>query len=367
VSMAPKEMPEEIPQETASLPQSDVQTAEATLPDKPAALTHSILKFYNRAGAPRIVDLGFDAQTDTDEDEEAKERGSQDLIGFPGERAPHVSYGFEGERWRIRNVVWVISQSELGQKLLDHTYRAGFRISFDSMVNTGEQHCNYLNYADRVIVLDSRASNDHMVAALALQLAFASAAVDGAYFDHGFTPPAALLAHRMAAAYAHAIQLQICFELRTSEGLPAKTDREMYWRLAAKEQPRLASGFAQAAINDMALTQGAAGAVVIREFYDYTALRKSYDAEVINFFRALPAAIMKDPKSMTTLFAPDAQALKLTFPFMAYALNHDPKLNLLAPANLGTSAEVVQAVAALQTARKNAGVKDRDSWQIKEA
>jgi hypothetical protein len=326
----------------------------------------SIVKAYNRAGAPSIVDLGFDAQPENDTEEDLRDQTTKDLIGFPGERAPHISFGFEGERWRIRNIVWVVSQSPAGQQLLDQTYRAGYRLGFDSMACTGEYVTPYINTTDKVILLDSRGKNDQLVCDLALQLGFASAAIDGVAFDHTHTPPAALLAHRQAAAYAHAVQLQICYELRSSTTLPAGTNKENYWRLIAKAQPRLSSGFAQAAINDLAISQGNAGAVAVREFYDHAGLRASYDAEVINYFRSLPSAYFKDAKAMIGGYDPTAQALKLRLPLMVYALNHEPKLNLHDPRHIGADAEVVQAIAALQVTRKNAGAKDKDSWQIKE-
>lgn len=339
-------------------------TASAPAPAGNTART--IGKLFGRAGAPSIVDLGFDAQAEADTEDELRDQTAKDLIGFPGERAPHISFGFEGERWRIRNVVWVVGQSDLGSKLLDHTYRAGYRISFDTMTLAGDRLTSSHSIADRAIVLDSRASNEQMVVALALRLAFCSAGIDGTYYDASFTPPAALLANRMAAAYAHAMQLQVCFELRTSPHLPATADKEAYWRLAAKEQPRLSSAFAQSAINTMALEQGAAAASVVREFYGHGSLRNRYDIEVINFFRSLPASLMKDPKAMVGAFDPSAQSFKLTFPAVTYATSREPKLVLNDAARMGASAEIVEAVAALLTARRNAGVKDRDSWQVKE-
>jgi hypothetical protein len=350
-----------------SLPSTDPEPTEPAADTTPAkAPPHSIGKLFGRAGAPSIVDLGFDAQSEGESEDELRDQTAKDLIGFPGERAPHISFGYEGERWRIRNVVWVVGQSDLGQQLLDHTYRAGYRLSFDTMALAGDRITHGHSIADRAIVLDSRASNEQMVLALAMRLGFCSAGIDGCYFDASMTPPAALLANRMAAAYAHALQLQICFELRSSPTLPAAADKEVYWRLAAKEQPRLSSGFAQSAINDLALQQGAAMATVVREFYAHGALRSRYDAEVVNFFRSLPASSYKDPKAMTGQFDPSAQSFKLKFPAVTYATSHEPKLNLADPANLGAGADVVEAVAALLTTRRNAGVKDKDSWQVKE-
>jgi hypothetical protein len=347
---------------------SGVQTdasAQAPLaqPERP---TRSLLRPFNRAGAPNILDLGFDAEPEAGAETLAPTQDQQDLASFPGERAPHVSFGFEGERWRLRNLVWVISQSETGQALLDQSYRAGYRVSFDTMTNTGERLLHSFNTLDKCLVLDGRGKPEELTVALALLLGFASAAIDGVSFDISMNPPAALLAHRMAAAHAHALQLQVCFELRTSKGLPASANKEAYWRLISKEQPRLSSGFAQAAVNALALSSGAAAAMAIREFYAHGGARASTDAEVINFYRALPPATYKDAKVLTGSFDPTAASLRLKFPGIAYACAHDPCLNLLDAQNTGADPAIAAAVAALHEQRKNAGVKDKDSWQIRE-
>ncbi len=333
--------------------------------DTPAPV-RSLLKLYNRAGAPSIVDLGFDAQPESGTEEDLRDQTAKDLIGFPGERAPHISFGFEGERWRIRNIVWVLSQSTTGHELLDQTYRAGYRLGFDPMTCTSEYLKSAINTADRVILLDSRATNEQLVVDLALQLGFAGASVDGAYFDQSFSPPSALIAQRLAAAYAHSAQLQICFELRENPSLPSNLNKDVYWRIVTKLQHRLAGAFAQAAVNDFALTQGNAAAVAIREFYAHVRLRHEYDVEVINYFRSLPLAVVKDTKAMTSGFDATTQSLKLKLPGAAYAQNHDPRLNLNDTATVAVLPEIAQAVTALQAARRNAGVKDRDSWQVKE-
>lgn len=350
------------------MPDPEVQPgneAQAAAP-APEAKPRSLAKPFNRAGAPSIADLGFDAQPDAaqGEEEPSTKSAANDLIGFPGERVPHISFGFEGERWRIRNVVWVIGQSATGQQLLDHTYRAGYRMGFDAMISTGERLVSYTNQADRVITLDSRASTEQLVVMLAYCLSLASAGIDGVFYDSTMMPPAALIANRMANAYAIAVQMQVCHELRTSPTLPENTDREVYWRLLAKEQPRLSSAYAQMAINEMALTGGAAMAATIREFYDHKTQRERYDIEVVNYFRALPLTVLKDPKAMTAGFDPAAQVFKLKLPGMTYALNHEPKLELKDPVNLASSAAIAEAVTALQAARRNAGVKDRETWHV---
>ena len=327
----------------------------------------SILSFFNRAGAPRIADLGFDAQPENEESEEdtmSVRNTAQDTIGVPGERIGHISFGFEGERWRIRNIVWVVAQSSTGLALVDKTYRTGYRIGFDSMLTTGERLTAFANPQDKVINLDPRATAEQLVAMLTLQLSISSAAIDGLEYDSGMMPHAALMANRMKMAYAHALQLQVAFELKDSTSLPSKTDRDIYWKLLSRDMSRLSSGFAQMAVNDFAIQQGGASAGAIREFYGHMSMRRRYDADVINYYRALPAAILKDPKSMTGGFDPSAAAYKLSFPGMVYAMTHDPRLNPQEPANAGSSQAVVEAVAALAQARKAAGVKDRDPWQI---
>lgn len=346
---------------------SPAEQAETTPAPKPK---RSLLAPFNRAGAPSILDLGFDAQPEADtsdmpdSDDELMEQTAHDLIGFPGERIGHISYGFEGERWRIRNAVWVVGQSTTGQTLLDQIYRAGYRIGFDPMVNPSERLESFVNIHDRAICLDSRASNEQLVAMLSHNLGIAAAAVDGTFYDSSMTPPAALIAHRLAMAYALGLSLQIAFELRECPTLPNNADRDAYWRQCAKDHPRLASDYAQTAVNAMAVTSGLAMASAVREFYVHGKLREKYDREVINYFRSLPATLIKDPKAMTGSFDVTMQVLKLKMPGAAYATKHDPKLNLLDPENLGAGQEIVDAVAALQQSRRNAGVKDRDSWQI---
>ena len=345
--------------------QPDAQPVPATvaLPAKPRSLS----KPFNRAGAPSIADLGFDAQQGELADDDTGQQASasqNDMIGFPGERVPHISFGFEGERWRIRNVAWVIGQSETGQQILDYTNRAGYRIGFDSMTSTGEKLECYTNLTDKVITLDGRANTEQLVVMLTYSLGLAAGGIDGLFFDSSMHPPAALLANRMAGAYALALQLQVCHELRTAKTLPESSDREVYWRQVAKEHSRLSSAFAQTAINDMAISQGAAMAAAIREFYDHKGLRERYDIEVVNYYRALPAGLLKDPKAMIAGFDPGAQAFKLKFPGLTYALNHEPKLDLKAPVNIAASAAIAEAVAALQVARRNAGVKDREPWHV---
>lgn len=337
-----------------------------TLPVKPK---RSLLAPFNRAGAPSILDLGFDAQpgageAEADRQDELLEQTSHDLVGFPGERIGHISYGFEGERWRIRNAVWVVAQSSTGVTLLDQIYRAGYRISFDPMVNCGEYLESFVNIHDKAICLDSRANPEQLVAMLSHNLGVAGAAIDGTFFDSSMSPPAALLAHRMAMAYALSASLQVAFELRESPTLPNKADRDAYWRQCSKDQSRMASAFAQTVVNTMAISNGSAMAAAVREFYDYGRLREKYDQEVINYYRGLPVSLLKDPKALTGGFDVMGHALNLKLPGLAYATRHDPKLDLLDPENLGAGQEIIDAVAALQQARRNAGVKDRDSWQV---
>lgn len=329
----------------------------------------SLLAPFNRAGAPSILDLGFDAQPGTAEAEaggqdELLKQTSHDLVGFPGERIGHISYGFEGERWRIRNAVWVVAQSATGVVLLDQVYRAGYRLSFDPMINCSEYLESFVNIHDKAVCLDSRANTEQLVAMLSHNLGIAGAAVDGIFFDSSMSPPSALLAHRMAMAYALGASLQIAYELRESPTLPNKADRDSYWRQCSKDQSRMASAFAQTVINAMAVTNGSAMAAAIREFYDYGKLRERYDQEVINYYRGLPIGLLKDPKAMTGGFDVMGRALNLKLPGVVYATRHDPKLDLLDPENLGAGQEIIDAVAALQQARRNAGVKDRDSWQV---
>ena len=180
------------------MPDPEVQpNSEAAAPAAPAPVVRHLSKPFNRAGAPSIADLGFDAQPDAGDDDDVVAKGpaqGEDLIGFPGERVPHISFGFEGERWRIRNVVWVIGQSETGQKVLDQAYRAGYRIGFDSMISTGERLECYTNIPDKVITLDSRASTEQLVLMLSFCLSVASAAIDGVSYDSSMHPPAALMA-----------------------------------------------------------------------------------------------------------------------------------------------------------------------------
>ena len=105
-------------------------------------------------------------------------------------------------------------------------------------------------------------------------------------------------------------------------------------------------------------------AAAIREFYEHKTLRERYDIEVINYFRALPATLLKDPRALTSSFDPPNQIFKLKFPGMTYAVNHEPRLDLKNPANLASSPAIAEAVAALLTLRRNAGVKDRDPWHV---
>lgn len=344
---------------------AEQQAAPVPAPEK-ALPKRSLLGPFNRAGAPSILDLGFDAQpeSDTAPEDTLMEQTAHDLVGFPGERVGHISYGFEGERWRIRNAVWLIAQSATGATLLEQVYRAGYRISFDTMINSGEHLQSFVNAQDKAICLDSRGTNEQLVSMLSHNLGIAAAAIDGTLFDHSMTPPAALVAHRLCMAYALSISLQIAFELRDSPTLPNKADRDAYWRQASKDLPRMASALAQTAVNTMALSNGSAMAAAVREFYAHGALREKYDHDVINYYRALPAILIKDPKAMILGFDVTTQSLKLSLPGVTYATKFDPKLVLTSPDNLGSSQEIIDAVAALQQARRNAGVKDRDSWQI---
>lgn len=339
-------------------------------------LAAELLKRYNRAGAPNITDLGLDAHAtdstplgtgspdEADEDSALDLGSGQDQTGFPGERVPHISYGFEGERWRIRNAVWVMAQSPLGETLLRHIYQSGYRIGFDNMACSSEKLRAYANPHDRVIILDNRASPEHLVLQLAYQAAIGSAARDGLVWDTTTSPPSALALERMITAYATAIQLQICYELRTAKSMPAQADREIYWRLITKLHHRSSGTFAQAAINDMAVEQGAAAAAAIREFYLHTSARLKCDRAVIEHYNSLPQITLKDPKSLTLAIDPTTAAFKLKVPCMAYALQHDPKLDLSHPENLAVAEEIDTALQSLQAIRKNAGVKDKDSWHI---
>lgn len=334
----------------------------------PLPVKRSLLAPFNRAGAPRIADLGFDAQAESGDNKDSVAiNHAADVIGVPGERIGHISFGFEGERWRIRNIIWVVGQSTTGLALIDQTYRAGYRIGFDSMVSTGEQLQSFTNTQDKIISLDPRASSEQLVAMLILQLALASAAIDGLFYDSSFTPPAALAAHRMTMAYAHGLQLQVAYELRTATAIPDKSSREVYWRILSKELSRLSSGFAQMAVNELSITQGSAIAGAVREFYAHASLRQHYEAEVINYYRSLPAAILKDPKAMTASFDPAQVVYKLKFPGMLYAMTHEPRIDFANPKTSGAAQSTVDAVAAMQQARKAAGIKDRDAWQIQVA
>lgn len=340
-------------------------------PEAPALVvapdrTYTLLHPFNRAGAPRISDLGFDAgaQEDGAGDETEGHTDPDGLLSIPGERIGHISYGFEGERWRIRNLVWVVGQSRTGLALIEQAYRAGYRIAFDTMVSSGEKVGHFLNPQDKIILLDIRATPEQQVAMLTLGLAATSAVLGGLSYDSSHTPPAAIAVHRMAMAYAHSLQIQVAFELRNAETLPEKVQRDAYWKLVSQQLSRMASGFAQMAVNEMALSQGSAMAGAIREFYGTPALRVRYEREVINYFRSLPPLIVKDPKAMTAGFDPANLVYKLAFPGMGYALTHDPKIVLTDPANLSAEAATVEAVAALLQARRAAGVKDRDPWQI---
>lgn len=341
--------------------------APSLAPSLPSAQPEkaSLLRLFSRAGAPSIADLGFDAQPDPMADGKLPvDSDSGEQIGFPGERVPHISYGFEGERWRIRNAAWLIGQSATGLILLDRTYRAGLRICFDAMISTGETIQSYVHVQDKIVTLDNRATLEQSVLHLAYNLALACSMIDGVFYDNTFSPPAALLAHRMATANAHAILLQVCFELQTATSIPDEKSRKTFWHMASKNAPRLASAYAQLALNELSMTQGSAMAGAIREFYSHAGLREKADCEVINYFRALPAAQFKDAKSMTGSFDPVAQSYKLTFPGFTYAMAHDPKLNLLSLENVASSAAVAEAVQSLQTTRRNAGVKDRETWHI---
>lgn len=354
-------------------------STEDMLPDAAAVQTppspklRSVMAFYKRAGMPSITDLGLDAmpgETSGEDDAQGDEPAAaavpppQDITGFPGERVSHIAYGFEGERWRIRNAVWVMAQSPLGEKVLAHIYAGGFRITFDAQAIASEKFQSFVNTVDRVIVLDSRASAERLVVDLALQASLASASRDGLFWDTAFSPPAALLVHRMATAYAASMQLQIAYELRTATTLPAHADKGAYWRLMARIQHRISGTFAQAAINDMALEQGAAAGAAIREFYHHASQRSRVDREVINFYKSLPQSTLKDPKAMTMGIDPTAAAYKLTFPGLVYAMTHDPEISLTAPENVAVAEEIDTAVQFLQGVRKNAGVKDREMWQI---
>ncbi len=345
-------------------------TPVAVVPPAPGLLVRTLLLPFNRAGAPRISDLGFDAgakegENDDEDDADGGIHGSSEgILSIPGERIGHISYGFEGERWRIRSLVWVVGQSRTGLALIEQAYQAGYRIAFDTMVATGENTTYALNAQDKIILLDIRATPEQQVSMLTLALAVASAALGGLLFDSSYTPPAAIAVHRMAMAYAHSLQIQVAFELRSAETLPEKAQRDAYWKVLSRQLSRMASGFAQMAVNDMALTQGSAMAGAIREFYGSPAHRARYEAEVINYFRSLTGNVLKDPKAMTAGFDPVNASYRLAFPSMVYAMTHDPKISLTDPVNLGARAVTVEAVAALQQARRTAGVKDRDPWQI---
>lgn len=329
----------------------------------PARPPRSLLRPFNRAGAPSIADLGFDAQPDNDDDDRSGTNPA-DLIGFPGERMPHISFGFEGERWRIRNVVWVIGQSPTGLALIEHTYRAGYRIGFDGMVITGERLNYACNLQDRVIVLDTRATPEQQVNQLAYLYALGSAAIDGVSYDISLSPPAALKANRLANAYAVALQLQIMHELRQSTTLPASADKDAYWRLAEQAHPRLARTYAQAAVNDIALKQGSAMAMVLRDFYAQRDIKERYDTEVIKFYNSLSPATFKDAKLMNLGFDPTALAYKMNFQAPSYAVSHDPKLDLNDTMLNSVTPLIGEAIEKLYTTRRNAGVKDREPWHV---
>lgn len=332
-------------------------------PPQPASKQRSLVGPFNRAGAPSILDLGFDAEAAQAGEMEVAEHGNE-IVGVPGERVPHVSFGFEGERWRIRNVAWLIAQSKTGVKMLETVYQAGYRICFDAMAFSGERFGSALNLADKVISLDPRANLEKLVLTLAYQLAIATETVNGVVMGLQLNPAAALLTHRLLSANAHATVLQVAFELKTATTLPAKSKREMFWELAASEQPVLAAAFEKAATNAMALDSGLAAAEAIRAFYNSAELRLKAGAEIINIYRALPPAAFKDAKLMLLGFNAEDITYKFKLPGVGYATKHEPKLNLADSRHSGVFPETLEALTLLQTTRRNAGLRDREAWTL---
>jgi len=341
---------------------------EANIPpdeSEPLPGARSLVTPFNRAGSLSLLDLGFDAENGShhSSDEDGQDSGS-DIVGFPGERVSHVSFGFEGERWRLRNVAWVLAQSASGQKLLDLTYRAGYRISFDRMAFSGERLECLTNLQDKCIALDPRTPPPMLLINLTTQLVAAANASNGLVLDLTLTPPAALLANRLVMADAEAAVLQITWELRQSTTLPAKANREIYWETARQRQPALAATFEAHAQSAMSLESGMAAAAVIRAVYQSPKLRERSENEVLQTYRALPPSLFKDPKFMIIPFNDKDISYKFALAGVGYALSHEPKLDLSDSLNKGIFSASQDVLNLLQSARRNAGVKDREVWNL---
>ena len=332
--------------------------------DIPSAPPRHLAPLFANAGLFRIEDLGFDASGENSTASIAKADDTASIYNIPGERVGHISYGYEGERWRIRSLVWVVAQSTTGQKLVETAYHDGYRIAFDSMSNAREEAMASINPGDKVIILDSRTSPTLTTCMLIHQLALANAAIAGIDYSSDMTPPAALIANRMASTYAASLLIQTAYELRTSETLPKGTNREAYWQEITPLFKPYMDAFCRAAVNDMALAQGTAMASALREMYKTPSFLEKYDINVVNYYRSLPPGIFKDAKAMTEKFDPTSVAYRLALPCMVYAMTHDPKLDLTSPSCTATSVTVADAVASMQQLRRAAGIKDRDPWQI---
>lgn len=342
-----------------------VDTTPPSTDSPPHEGTRSLVAPFNRAGTVSLLDLGFDAEGGSHQtlDEDGHE-GSSDIIGFPGERVSHVSYGFEGERWRLRNVAWVIAQSKMGELLLDKTYRSGYRISFDRMAFPGERVGALSNLQDKCISLDPRTPTHLLLPLLVTQLAACANEGTGLQMGLALTPPAALMTQRLVTADAEAAALQVAWEIRHCTTLPAKANHEAYWAVAKARQPQLAALFESHAQTPMAVESGMAAAAVIRGFYQSAELRAKNEQEVLLRYRALPQAAFKDPKIMSVVFNEKDMSYKFALPGVGYALSHDPKLNLGDSFNKGIFASSQDVLNILQSARRNAGVKDRENWNL---
>ncbi len=320
---------------------------------------------FSQAGLPHLSDLGLDANvSNSPEGQKQLTAETEQLINIPAERLSHISFGFEGERWRLRNLISLIGLSATGLLLIDQTYQAGYRICFDGMATPHRTMDTSMNVMDKVILLDPRAQAADQIMDLILMLGLANAALGGVYFDYLMMPTAALHAQRLALAYARALQIQVCFELQTVPTMAGLPPNESYWAKLNQCCPLETEAFHSAAMNELALNHGSAMANAIRTFYNTPANLQQSDCDVINYYRALPPLLYKDAKNMTVGFESQTLAYKLPFPSVVYAITRDPKLNLTDPLYNRATQEIVQAISELQQMRRTAGIKDRDTWQI---
>jgi hypothetical protein len=326
----------------------------------------SLSLLFGRAGAPNILDLGFDASDAENPtlEEESERFGNSEQNLFADERVSHISFGFEGERWRIRNAVWLLAQSKLGSRLLNDTYRAGYRIAFDSMAFANETLGASCNTTDKIICLDSRADSVQLVLLLAEQLTFALNAINGLICDTSLTPAAALLTERLLRADAISATLQVSTELATSTVLPKVTDNLQYLRIAEARFPLMAKAFTEAAISPLAIETGEAQAAAIRAFYRSPQKRLISENCVITRYRALPESVFKDPKFMLIGFNASDITYKFALPGIAYATSKDPALKLSTPFNCGVFSSTLDSLNYLQNIRRNAGLRDKETWAL---